>query len=127
SSSKEVIGFTDEALENLEKYNWPGNVRELENVVERAVALVKGDLITTTELPPSIQSGKSSAYSFPDLSLAEAKQNAIDQTEKKYLLYLLKKYKGNVTKIAEEANMTRRNIHIMLNRHSLDPNSWRVS
>ncbi|MGB5896317.1 MAG: sigma-54 dependent transcriptional regulator, partial [Ignavibacteriaceae bacterium] len=42
SSSKEVIGFTDEALENLEKYNWPGNVRELENVVERAVALVKG-------------------------------------------------------------------------------------
>jgi DNA-binding NtrC family response regulator len=127
SSSKEVIGFTDEALENLEKYNWPGNVRELENVVERAVALVKGDLITTTELPPSIQSGKSSAYSFPDLSLAEAKQNAIDQTEKKYLLYLLKKYKGNVTKIAEEANMTRRNIHRMLNRHSLDPNSWRVS
>ena len=127
SSSKEVIGFTDEALENLEKYNWPGNVRELENVVERAVALVKGDLITTTELPPSIQSGESSAYSFHDLSLTEAKQNAIDQTEKKYLLYLLKKYNGNVTKIAEEANMTRRNIHRMLNRHSLDPNSWRVS
>jgi transcriptional regulator with PAS, ATPase and Fis domain len=127
SSSKEVIGFTDEALENLEKYNWPGNVRELENVVERAVALVKGDLITTTELSPSIQPRKSSAYSFPDLSLAEAKQNAIDQTEKKYLLYLLKKHRGNVTKIAEEANMTRRNIHRMLNRHSFDPNSWRVS
>ena len=127
SSSKEVIGFTDEALENLVKYNWPGNVRELENVVERAVALVKGDLITTAELPPSIQSGESSAYSFHDLSLAEAKQNAIDQTEKKYLLYLLKKYNGNVTKIAEEANMTRRNIHRMLNRHALDPNSWRAS
>jgi transcriptional regulator with PAS, ATPase and Fis domain len=127
SSSKEVIGFTDETLENLEKYNWPGNVRELENVVERSVALVKGDLITTTELPPSIQSGKSLSYSFSDLSLTEAKQNAIDQTEKKYLLYLLKKYEGNVTKIAEEANMTRRNIHRMLNRHSLDPNSWRGS
>jgi DNA-binding NtrC family response regulator len=99
----------------------------LENVVERAVALVKGDFITITELPPAIQSRKSSAYSFPDLTLAQAKQKAIDQIEKKYLLYLLKKHKGNVTKIANEANMTRRNIHRMLNRHSLDPNSWRVS
>jgi DNA-binding NtrC family response regulator len=127
SSSKEVIGFTDDTLEILEKYNWPGNVRELENVVERAVALVKGDFITTTELPPAIQSRKSSAYSFPDLTLAQAKQKAIDQIEKKYLLYLLKKHNGNVTKIANEANMTRRNIHRMLNRHILDPNSWRVS
>ena len=97
SSSKEAIGFTDEALENLERYNWPGNVRELENVVERAVALVKGDFITTTELPQSIQSGKSSSYSFSDLTLAQAKQKAIDQIEKKYLLYLLKKHMGNVT------------------------------
>jgi two-component system response regulator AtoC len=127
SSSKEVIGFTDEALEKLEEYNWPGNVRELENVIERAVTLVKGDLITATELPLAIQSRKSSSDSFYDLTLVQAKQNAIDQTEKKYLIYLLKKHKGNVTKIASEANMTRRNIHRMLNRHFLDPNSWRVS
>jgi DNA-binding NtrC family response regulator len=126
SSSKEVIGFADEALEKLEKYNWPGNVRELENVVERAVILAKGELITTNEIPQSIQSGNSSSYSFFDLTLAQAKQNAIDQTEKKYLLFLLKKHNGNVTKIAKEADMTRRNIHRMLNRHSLDPNSWRV-
>jgi len=127
SSTKEVLGFTAEALENLERYKWPGNVRELENVVERAVALVRRDLITKNELPLPIQSGNSSSFSFSDISLAQAKQNAIDQTERKYLLYLLKKFKGNVTKIAEEANMTRRNIHRMLNRHSLDPNSWRVS
>jgi DNA-binding NtrC family response regulator len=127
SSTKEVLGFTNETLENLEKYNWPGNVRELENIVERAVALAKGDFITINEIPLSVQSEKSSSYSFSDLSLTEAKQKAIDQTEKKYLLYLLKKYKGNVTKIAEEANMTRRNIHRMLKRHSLDPNSWRVN
>ena len=30
-------GFSDEALERLEKHRWPGNVRELRNVVERAV------------------------------------------------------------------------------------------
>ena len=53
--TKEIIGFTDESLEKLEKYDWPGNVRELENVVERAVTLTKDELITTSEIPLSIQ------------------------------------------------------------------------
>ncbi len=127
SSSKEVIGFTDEAMSKLEEYDWPGNIRELENVVERAVTLVKGEVITLSELPPSIQPKNKSGFSFKDLSHAEAKQKAIDNIEKKYLLYLLDKHSGNVTKIAEEAGMTRRNIHRMLNRHSIDPGSWRYS
>jgi len=127
SSSKEVKGYTDEVLAKLEKYNWPGNVRELENVVERAVALVKGEIITAEELPVPIQSNDTNSKSFNGLSLAEAKQKVIDETEKKYLLFLLKKYNGNVTKISEEAGMTRRNIHRMLNRHSLNPKSWRAS
>jgi transcriptional regulator with PAS, ATPase and Fis domain len=127
SSSKEIKGYTDEVLAKLEKYIWPGNVRELENVVERAVALVKGEFITAEELPVPIQSNDTNSKSFSGLSLAEAKQKVIDETEKKYLLFLLKKYNGNVTKISEEAGMTRRNIHRMLNRHSLNPNSWRSS
>lgn len=34
------------ALEALQNYHWPGNVRELENVLERAVNLVEGQVIT---------------------------------------------------------------------------------
>ena len=30
-------GFTEPALEQLQKYQWPGNVRELKNVVERSL------------------------------------------------------------------------------------------
>ncbi|MFC2102863.1 sigma-54-dependent transcriptional regulator [Bacteroidota bacterium] len=127
TSSKEVQGFTDETLSKLEKYNWPGNVRELENIVNRAVALVKGDFITAAELPVSIRENDTESKFFGRLSLTEAKQKSIDDTEKKYLLFLLKKHNGNVTKISEEAGMTRRNIHRMLNRHSLDPNVWRNS
>ena len=126
SSSKEVKGFTDEAIAKLEKYNWPGNIRELENIIERAVALVKGNLITVAELHVSAQSNDTSSNSFSELNLAEAKQKSIDDTEKKYLLFLLKKHSGNVTKISEDAGMTRRNIHRILKRHSLDPNIWRV-
>jgi two-component system, NtrC family, response regulator AtoC len=43
-----------QAMEVLGAYDWPGNVRELENAIERAVALCEGDLIQTTDLPPSM-------------------------------------------------------------------------
>ena len=41
-----MTGFADEAMAALQRYRWPGNVRELQNVVERAVLLGKGPIIT---------------------------------------------------------------------------------
>ena len=32
-------------IKTLEKYHWPGNVRELENVIQRAVVVIKGDVV----------------------------------------------------------------------------------
>jgi two-component system, NtrC family, response regulator AtoC len=38
--------INQEAVEKLRGYEWPGNVRELENVVQRAVVLSQGQVIT---------------------------------------------------------------------------------
>ncbi|AJE02754.1 sigma-54-dependent transcriptional regulator [Geobacter pickeringii] len=48
---KEIKGFAPEALQLMHGYRWPGNVRELENVMERAVILTRGDVITAEVLP----------------------------------------------------------------------------
>jgi two-component system response regulator AtoC len=48
---KEVAGISKEALGLLERYSWPGNVRELENVLERAVILCQGTVVTAQDLP----------------------------------------------------------------------------
>jgi Nif-specific regulatory protein len=48
---KEVLGISKEAMGLLERYSWPGNVRELENVIERAVILCQGTVVTVQELP----------------------------------------------------------------------------
>lgn len=40
------LQFAPEAQAALQEYSWPGNVRELENVVERAVILAEGSVIT---------------------------------------------------------------------------------
>jgi DNA-binding NtrC family response regulator len=42
--------FDEDSLKWLLQYRWPGNVRELENVVERAVTLARGPLITLDDL-----------------------------------------------------------------------------
>src|SRR5262249_37565759 len=46
-----VPDISPEAVEHLQRYPWPGNVRELRNVMERAVLLCTGDLITPQHLP----------------------------------------------------------------------------
>ncbi|MEJ5329720.1 MAG: sigma-54 dependent transcriptional regulator [Desulfobaccales bacterium] len=48
------VNLTPEALAVLSRYPWPGNVRELENVMERAVILCNGRVITPQDLPAEL-------------------------------------------------------------------------
>jgi Nif-specific regulatory protein len=48
---KEVVGISKDAMAALERYTWPGNVRELEYVIQRAVILCQGTVVTAQELP----------------------------------------------------------------------------
>ena len=48
---KTIVGISPEGLAVLERYHWPGNIRELENVIERAIVLGSGELITPDSLP----------------------------------------------------------------------------
>ncbi|MFQ5602449.1 MAG: sigma-54-dependent transcriptional regulator [bacterium] len=125
SSPKEIKGFSEQVLHCLDNYDWPGNVRELENMVERAVALSQSSLITMNDFPPQIQVQNIPTSSLTHLTLVEAKQKLIEGFERKYLLELLHKLHGNVTKIASEAGMTRRNLHRLLKRHGLEADAWR--
>jgi DNA-binding NtrC family response regulator len=122
---KDVTDFAADVLEYFESYKWPGNIRELENVVERAVTLSKGKQITKAELPAHLFPEQASAISFDKIKFTDAKQIAIEDVEKKYLMHLLKKHNGNITKMAEDAGMTRRNIYRLLNNHNINTNDWR--
>lgn len=50
-ASRQITGFTSDALDALRAYAFPGNVRELENIIERAVVLSRGTSIGVDDLP----------------------------------------------------------------------------
>jgi len=54
---KEVREIDSETIAKLERYSYPGNVRELRNLIERAMILCKGKILTAGDLPWDLREG----------------------------------------------------------------------
>jgi DNA-binding NtrC family response regulator len=54
-NGRSVRGIDPAALHALLRWRWPGNVRELKNVVERAVVIARGEVITVDDLPERLR------------------------------------------------------------------------
>jgi len=82
---KDIMAMQQEAIERLMAYDWPGNVRELENVIERAVVLAQGSVITLADLyleepPEKAPFNTNDSFVLPaKATLAQIKREAILQ------------------------------------------------
>jgi DNA-binding NtrC family response regulator len=126
---KTIRGLYSGVKESLQAYLWPGNLRELENVLERAYILEAGDLLMPERFPQSIVT---SAKIDPviidnqaELTLAKARQLAIDEFERLYLIKLLKRHKGKINSSAAEAGITPRQLSRLVSRHGLDKKKFK--
>lgn len=81
---KKTLTVSDEVMEIFQNCNWPGNTRQLKNVIERAVVLAKGDVITLKELPEEFTlKGKTETplnKTLKDLEI-QAIKNALNECE----------------------------------------------
>lgn len=101
---KRIRGFTREAYEALIRHDYPGNVRELKNIIERAVVMSQGDLITTDDLPIHLVSSEFRLESNKKLSLTEK----LELIEKSWILEALKKHNWVKIKAAKELGISER-------------------
>jgi DNA-binding NtrC family response regulator len=107
--------LSNEAMEQLCRYDWPGNVRELRNVLERTLVLAAGEEITRADLPEEIRQGTSSVGSSRnsggDSYLAEADfREAKRKFEIAYLKRKLEEHHWNVSRTAAEVGLHRQSL-----------------
>ncbi len=120
---KPNMRFSEEAMKRLIRYSWPGNVRELQNVVERMVSLANGRVMGVEDLPDYLREEPEPAANgvmIPtDLTLREARQHWMEAFEKKYLIELINKYNGNISRVARKAGVHRMTIYRMLKQYNI--------
>jgi DNA-binding NtrC family response regulator len=124
---KPVGRVAPEAMEALQTHPWPGNVRELENVVQRAVVLASGEVVTIDLLPASMRGPRVAPEPERrfDLPFARAKQAAVDDFERRYLEDVLRRANGRVAEAARLCGLDKSNFRRLIRRHRLDVPSYR--
>jgi two-component system NtrC family response regulator len=117
-NNKPDLEISKEARDLLLRYSYPGNVRELENVVERAVVLCRGRLITSRDLPFHLKegTGESTAFSLPaQLTLPQQ----LEELEKQLIREALKENSGIQTRAAEQLGISERVLRYKLQKYGL--------
>ena len=120
---KSIRNISSESVRLLEAYAWPGNVRELENAIERAVALEKGNEITTDSLPERVIHGWDAPRS--EGGKAELPEQGIDlqahihQIERRLLEAALAQSGGVRTRAADLLKMSYRSFRHYAKKYEL--------
>jgi DNA-binding NtrC family response regulator len=122
-----IRGMTPEVIAAFRHYPWPGNVRELRNLIERALILEDGDMITTEYLPRGITSESTAGTDGSECSTGEAsnwKFNlpseglSLDEVEFSLVRQAIEKSKGNQTRAAELLGISRDQLRYRLKKLS---------
>ena len=106
-----ILGLTPEALEALRHHLWPGNVRELDHVIERAVLMSTGNLVTAFDL---------ALEATPDARLsARLEEMSLEDAERLLIKKALARFEGNANRAAEALGLSRSALYRRLQKYGL--------
>jgi DNA-binding NtrC family response regulator len=103
-------------------------VRELENIIERAVALERGEVLSMQSLPQGLlidESNKSVNIPILSKEFSSAKKIIIEAFEKKFLLERLKETRGNVSEAARIAGIERQSFQRLMKKYNLSSEDFK--
>ncbi|MDN3549170.1 sigma 54-interacting response regulator [Mucilaginibacter aquaedulcis] len=92
--NKEFMGIAQTMLSEMHAYDWPGNIRELENVIERSVILHSDK--SELSLKQNLTDKTNQLSQNFKLTTYEDVKHIQQETERKYIISILKKTDGRI-------------------------------
>jgi DNA-binding NtrC family response regulator len=106
-----IVGFTPEALAAFRHHLWPGNVRELDHVIERAVLMSAGNIVTAFDL---------ALEATPDARVsARLEEMSLEDAERLLIKKALARFEGNANRAAEALGLSRSALYRRLQKYGL--------
>jgi two-component system response regulator HydG len=109
-----VTGSTPAAAATLVAYQYPGNVRQLQHIVQRAVAVARGELIDVDDLPEEVVATRVQAAP-QEGSVAAARERA----EREMIVATLARNNGEVSAAAREMQVSRTTMWRLMKKHGI--------
>ncbi|MGM9972887.1 MAG: sigma 54-interacting transcriptional regulator [Clostridiaceae bacterium] len=117
--NKAIKGINSQGLKLLQNYSWPGNVRELENIIERALNLCEGSIITEDDLPSYINTLPQIKNEL--INTIEGELLPFEEYEKAIIKLAMKKYKS-YNKAGKVLGLTHRTISLKCSKYGIEVN-----
>ncbi|GAA0691615.1 sigma-54 dependent transcriptional regulator [Marinobacterium maritimum] len=111
----QLKGFTQEAIDAINRHTWPGNVREMINRVRRGMIMSDNHMITPQDLnlESSLVTSQVSQEELKTLEEARA------EAERVVIEHTLSQCKNNVSKAAKVLEVSRVTLYRMMEKHHL--------
>ncbi|KAA3616710.1 MAG: sigma-54-dependent Fis family transcriptional regulator [Calditrichaeota bacterium] len=117
-NGKSVTGMSREALDVLIKYHFPGNVRELENIVQQAVVLSRGEILTSDDLPLHVHHSHPDGDGAGDFTQGSFTER-VEAFELSLIKQALRQTAGVQTRAADLLGMSERHLRYKLKKYGM--------
>jgi DNA-binding NtrC family response regulator len=108
---RSITGLAPEAFAALRAHAWPGNVRELDHVIERAVLMSSGPIVSAFDLALQNTPDAQVSARLEEMSLEDAEQLLIKKA--------LARFEGNANRAAEALGLSRSALYRRLQKYGL--------
>jgi DNA-binding NtrC family response regulator len=117
---QEVVGFDKAAMAVMQAYHWPGNVRELRNLVERAMLMARGGLLTLADLTSLLKTPAAAAQDLVDLIALGPGGIDVEEVVRLLVGKALAQTGGNQSRAAALLRMTRDQLRYRVQKYGLN-------